>query len=278
MDLHDKMTALTEKMSERPIKKNLKPSELPLAEAPGYTLDDPDRATVKTHIRAGDCEMCGFPAGVPGHLKDSAAANGLTPCPKCYNKHMTARQRMTGQLEGVLSFKTFDTFLPLEGSREAYTAVREWVSHPTGWCTLWGSYGPGKTHLAAAVANHLGKDQALYFNFPDFTSMLRNDTAGAYRLIQRIKRVPVLILDELDSANLKNWTSEQVQMLISYRVRNEDDYGLMLCSNTSPDDWGEELAYVGSRMRSEGFICLEMTGDNRPVREQLEQLAKQGKF
>ena len=188
MDSQVKIEQLIPKLSEQPTKKKPLPSLQPQELIEGYkAFDDPDRATVKTHSREGDCPECGFEPGVPGYILHPLTRK-KEQCPTCYNKNISIKQKITGQLEGVLKLKTFDTFLSLEGSEQALKAVREWVDKPVGWCTLWGSYGPGKTHLAAAVTNYLGKDTALYLNFPDLTSMIRNDAAKAYQLIQKIKR------------------------------------------------------------------------------------------
>ncbi len=61
------------------------------------------------------------------------------------------------------------------GLRNAYELCLSYAREPTvGWCLL-GGYGSGKTHLAAAIANHhvaLGRP-AMFVVVPDLLDYLR---------------------------------------------------------------------------------------------------------
>src|SRR5262249_46359243 len=74
---------------------------------------------------------------------------------------------MTSEIStlGVHSRQVFESFDPradLAGEArqlflKAVQAAREYADHPQGWFVLLGEYGSGKTHLAAAIANHRAK-------------------------------------------------------------------------------------------------------------------------
>ena len=235
---------------------------------------DPEDTLRITHtMEKGDCQACGFPPGTPGHLRDNTVfPSVLVPCPNCHSRKMSARQQITGQLQGDLKLQTFDNYAVLSSNQMAYDAVKKWSLKPLGWCTLYGEYGPGKTHLAAAVSNFLDI-RAKYFNFPDVTAYLRNNPEKSFDFIAKLERIEVLILDEFDKSSLKMWTREQIQRLFDYRYRNETTCGLMICSNIAPDNLPDESQFIGSRMKTQGFICVEMKGDARPIRNQLAEIA-----
>ncbi|MBX6341861.1 MAG: ATP-binding protein, partial [Thermomicrobiaceae bacterium] len=98
----------------------------------------------------------------------------------CKAEQQDARRRREllemSSLEAFEHF-TFDTFDPnVPGVREAYEACLEYAQNPHGWLFLLGRYGCGKTHLAAAVAQHAMTQQGmtvLFIVVPDLLDQLR---------------------------------------------------------------------------------------------------------
>lgn len=87
-----------------------------------------------------------------------------------------------------------------------------------------GQVGSGKTHLAAAAANYLlahGR-RVLFLVVPDFLDELRNSFSGAeaetQSLLEAAKRTEVLILDDLGSHNLTDWTKSVLFSILNYRL------------------------------------------------------------
>jgi DNA replication protein DnaC len=133
----------------------------------------------------------------------------------------------------VLAGKTFDTFLP-EGInpdpeiraslRFAYDRCRAFAEKPEHWLLLTGTYGCGKTHLAAAIANRClseGKP-VLFLNTPDLLDYLRaafSPTSGTTynERFEEIRTVPILILDDLGTESPTNWASEKLYQIINHR-------------------------------------------------------------
>ena len=73
----------------------------------------------------------------------------------------TQRQQFSSL--GPLAEKTFSNFLPeghahdlrqRDSLQRAYEQACDYAENPKGWVLMHGGYGCGKTHLAAAIANH----------------------------------------------------------------------------------------------------------------------------
>lgn len=134
---------------------------------------------------------------------------------------------------GALQRFTFETLLPRGRSSEpaeqeryaaAVEAGRRFAEHPEGWLLLTGVPGCGKTHLAAAIANHaieLGTP-ALFLSVADLLDSLRasysDDAEVSYdRLSEQLRTAPLAVLDDLDSYADTPWAREKFAQLVSHR-------------------------------------------------------------
>jgi DNA replication protein DnaC len=134
---------------------------------------------------------------------------------------------------GLHMDKTFGTFdlnrsgLDAEkraNLRRVYHAAREFAAHPRDWFVLLGTYGCGKTHLAAAIANEqLGKRRtALFVVVPDLLDHLRatfdpQSTLSYDKLFEQVRRTPLLVLDDLGTESATAWAREKLYQLFNYR-------------------------------------------------------------
>jgi DNA replication protein DnaC len=137
-----------------------------------------------------------------------------------------------------LSGKTFANFLP-EGASpyldhrlglsNAYKTCKAFAENPSGrWLLLSGSYGCGKTHLAAAIANEMisQKKQVIFINVTDLLDHLRatfsprSEETYTQRL-EEIRNVPVLILDDLGTESPTAWAVEKLYQIINYRYNSK---------------------------------------------------------
>lgn len=181
------------------------------------------------------CSVCngmGFViADVPqGHPRFGKAQPCVCKMAELQERHDAAHK--FGQLD-ILQHQTFDTFIPeglgltFEKSRSlrmAYDTSRRFAEHPEGWLLLKGTYGSGKTHLAAAVANHqlqLGY-RPIFITVPDLLDHLR----GTYRpnsnvtyddLFEEVRNTPLLILDDLGAHNHSDWAQEKLFQIFNHR-------------------------------------------------------------
>jgi len=129
-----------------------------------------------------------------------------------------------------MTFKNFDyrrlNLMPEERQNleQAYHLALDFARSPQGWLVFQGTNGCGKTHLAAAIANHLKQEgkPVLFIVVPDLLDHLRStfgpDSKTSYdELFERIKQVQVLVLDDFGEQSATPWAQEKLYQLINYR-------------------------------------------------------------
>lgn len=158
----------------------------------------------------------------------------LIPCPACMEERLQRKRfEKLLALSGLgpdLREKTFENFVVVHkdgpgrpvSNRAAWQAAKEFAENPQGWLILTGPPGCGKTHLAAAIANHcLRKGKLLFFvTVPElldhFRFSLRMEP-GFEELFERVKTVPLLVLDDLGAQKATDWSWEKLYQIIVYR-------------------------------------------------------------
>ncbi len=177
-----------------------------------------------------DCPICngvGFmrldvPVGHPQFGR-------VVPC-KCREREREAQRyrdhRSLSNLEHFVdaTFATFDRDVP--GTREAYTYAEQYSrTYEPIWMVLSGTYGCGKTHLAAAIANAAVNQQmtVLFAVVPDLLDQLRaayapNSQTTFDDRFTAIREVGVLVLDDLGTENTTEWAREKLFQIINYRM------------------------------------------------------------
>lgn len=94
----------------------------------------------------------------------------------------------------------------------------------TPWLLLKGSYGTGKTHLAAAIANYRVEqgEPALFVTVPDLLDHLRSAFGPSSEtdyddLFEQVRSAPILILDDLGAESPTAWAQEKLYQIFSFR-------------------------------------------------------------
>ncbi len=134
---------------------------------------------------------------------------------------------------GALSRKTFDSFhlnaphlnpAQRQNLKEVYEQAKAFAENPQGWLVLLGDYGCGKTHLAAAIANHRIRKghMALFVVVPDLLDYLRAAYAPGSpttydQRFEDVRNAPLLILDDLGTHNATPWAEEKLFQILNYR-------------------------------------------------------------
>jgi len=148
------------------------------------------------------------------------------------------------------SDQTFETFslrrrekLPSEQARsldEAFKAAQAFAEQPNGWLMLGGSYGVGKTHLAAAIANHRNSQghPVTLVSVPDLMDHLRSTFSPAStvtydRRFHQIRNSPLLVLDDLGTESMTPWVREKLYQLFGYRF--DAKLPTVITSASTPD-------------------------------------------
>jgi len=129
--------------------------------------------------------------------------------------------------------QTFETFESRKGElpkgeeenlKQAINYARAFAENPEGWLIFTGTYGCGKTHLAAAIANQnatQGKP-ALFVVVPDLLDHLRatfnpQSTISFDQRFEEVRRTPILILDDLGTESATPWAREKLYQIFDYR-------------------------------------------------------------
>lgn len=116
----------------------------------------------------------------------------------------------------------------LASLKTAFSAARRFAERPRGWLVLTGSYGAGKTHLAAAIANYRTDvgEPPLFVVVPDLLDHLRatfspNSSISLDRRFEEVLTAPLLILDDLGMQSSTPWAKEKLYQLFNYRYNAE---------------------------------------------------------
>ena len=106
----------------------------------------------------------------------------------------------------------------------AFAAARAYAENPEGGFLLAGGSGTGKTHLAAAIANHLmATGKPVFFAFvPDLLDHLRasyspENGLGFEELFDQVKSIAVLVLDDLGTHSGTAWAEEKLYQILNTR-------------------------------------------------------------
>ena len=115
---------------------------------------------------------------------------------------------------------------------------------------LYGDFAVGKTYTLAVIANELSKKDksSLLIYFPDLVIELKNSigTDKFQELINMLKDVDVLMLDDLGSENMTSWLRDEILgPVINYRLM--ENKPLFISSNIKPGELEDHLAIDKSR-------------------------------
>ncbi|MFZ1769857.1 MAG: ATP-binding protein, partial [Caldilinea sp.] len=109
--------------------------------------------------------------------------------------------------------------------REVVKRCLEYAEDPHGWLVLMGTYGCGKTHLAAAIANRYverTRTDVMFVVVPDLLDHLRaafnpQSNTPLDRRFDEVKRAPLLVLDNLGTESATPWAREKLFQLLNFR-------------------------------------------------------------
>ncbi len=134
-------------------------------------------------------------------------------------------------LHGHQTFETFDlraqelTAAEYENLQRAVALAEAYAESPKGWLVFIGTFGCGKTHLAAAIANRqmaLGRDTPMFVVVPDLLDHLRatfspTSLVSYDKRFEEVRTAPLLILDDLGTESATPWAREKLFQLLNYR-------------------------------------------------------------
>jgi len=111
-----------------------------------------------------------------------------------------------------------------ENLRRAFQIARQYAESPEGWLVFTGTYGCGKTHLAAAIANYrLAQGfPALFVVVPDLLDHLRatfspQSPISYDKRFEEVRTAPFLVLDDLGTQSATPWAREKLFQIFNHR-------------------------------------------------------------
>ncbi len=161
----------------------------------------------------------------------------------------------------------------------AFEQVRSYAENPAGWLILTGDHGCGKTHLAAAIANHrLQANRPVEFQIvPEFLDHLRltfmPDSKVTYDvLFEKIKTAELLILDDLGAQTSTLWAQEKLYQVINYRYNAQ--LATVITTSLALEEIEERLSSRMSDVRL-SLVFHIMAPDYRADREPKKPASRQ---
>jgi len=180
---------------------------------------------------------------------------------------MLQRLRRYGNLDAYAD-KSFDSFRSnlvgvaytesvLLSLRDAKAQAQAFAAAPAGWLVLTGTYGCGKTHLAVAIANQRLEQSGrlvIFVTAPDLLDLLRTSFDSRSQTpydeyFERIRRVSLLILDDLGLENPSAWAKEKLFQLLNFRHVNR--LATVLTTNAALDELDP---WLSSRMQDRSVV------------------------
>lgn len=153
-------------------------------------------------------------------------------------------------------------------TNEMRQAALRFVASATGWLTIWGVWGSGKTHVAEAITRTLLSRGigCVYLRAPDLFAYLGaverydGDETNYESRRRWLSELPVLVVDEVNKEKNSEAVIKLRTMLFDarYRAALEGIGGsTVLISNDPPAAWHDPA--LASRAQDTRFVCIEST-------------------
>lgn len=169
-------------------------------------------------------------------------------------RRLLAESGLTGSAAGC----TFESFLPRLGTERALKVARDFAARFEEYrksgegFVLIGTYGNGKSHLAAAVVHRLVSRgiPASYQPVPELLKRVRATYDGSGEtegeILDLLQSVQCLVLDDVGAQKQTPWAEEFLYTVIDHRYRHK--LPTLITSNCSAVDGEESLtAALGGR-------------------------------
>ncbi|SFC52830.1 ATP-binding protein [Bacillus sp. UNCCL81] len=127
---------------------------------------------------------------------------------------------------------TLENFQHREGTEHAFKATRKYIEEYPNWkqdgLLIWGAYGNGKSHLAAAVTNVLNNKGyiVVFQSVPELLERIKstfnNDNKETKQQIMKaLLECDLLVLDDIGAEKLTDWVQEVMFNIIDGRYRKK---------------------------------------------------------
>jgi DNA replication protein DnaC len=194
-------------------------NRLPLVVTTNLSLDEIE-ARIRSRLQDPELVSC-VRIAAPDYRRPATDSGG---------SELSSLDLLAGKSFGSFTDRRDEGLAPdeIKSLEKAVKAAHEFAGKPRGWIILTGTYGCGKTHLAAAIANYRAElgDPPLFVMTPDLLDHLRSafspSSGTTYdRRFDEIRTAPLLILDDLGAQSTTPWAKEKLHQLFNYRYNAE---------------------------------------------------------
>jgi len=199
-------------------------------------LDNFSKPDRETALGDPECEICGGIGWVRQDLPISHPDFGRMQVCECRQSQVAQQaQARLFRLSNLQAFSqmTLDSFKTegrmglgdqqVSSLQVAHNQASHFSQNPTGWLLFMGTYGSGKTHLAAAIANKVIESgiATLFLTVPDLLDWLRysygSHESSFEERFEEIRNIRLLVLDDLGTQNTTPWAEEKLYQILNHR-------------------------------------------------------------
>ena len=195
----------------------------------------------------------------------------LFDCPACSEGKLSQYlRRNSGIKVEWMTHAKLDDWQHAKGRESQHDAVVRLLRKGSGWLTVWGEFGTGKTYLLGCAINEFIKvrKQGVYVEGGALLDHLRDSYANeGYRYaFGQWSSCFALAIDEVNEYHATDWAADKYRQLLNHRYNMKDESVTIFACNVQPggDDWPSDLGWLYSRM-SEFPIVQAGGGDVRPL-------------
>jgi DNA replication protein DnaC len=217
----------------------------------------------------------------------------------CRYEKMFEKNNATAGMKDSEKSNTFENALIDEENEPHYRIASEFIKNIEkhrelgSWLYIFGdeqrakekgldAYGTGKSFLMQCIGNALTKRRipAIYVTedklFQDIKDTYDRESAESESdVLRRYYNVPILLIDDLFSAQYKEWAEGKLYSILN--TRKGDNKITIITTNYSPKRIRERLPINGAKIASriiEESILIEMIGRDRRVKEGIKKADK----
>ena len=158
----------------------------------------------------------------------------------------------------------------------AFSKASDFSVSPSGWLTITGPHGSGKTHLAASIANKCIRigTPAYFIYVSDLLDHLRTNLSYQEdtefeNISHQVRNIPVLILDGLSSKSSTQWAQEKLIQILNHRAN-----GKLPTVVTTSEDISTLDPFIRSRLEDKDLGTIVQTATKVQIPDSSELYGK----